>query len=141
VTTAGLVFGIVALAVVWFVVLWLAICHGIATASGWKRLRRLYATGPFDGPTLTSAGYVGASRYRGAALIAGATPAALYLNVAAIFRIGAGPVLVPWQDVTVSAPGTGPTSLVTFEIPAARTALRVREDVADRLLAWKRGLT
>ena len=138
-TTLGLVLGIIALVVVWFVVLWLAICYTIASVSGWRRLRQLYETGPFEGPTFKFAGYVGPSRFRGAALIAGATPAGLYLNVVAPFRIGAGPVLIPWHDITVSPPSGGPTSLVTFEFPAARTRLRVQESVAGKLIAGRRG--
>lgn len=140
-TTLGLVLGIITLAVVWFVVLWLAICYTIASVSGWRRLRQLYETGPFEGPTFKFAGYVGPSRFRGAALIAGATPVGLYLNVAAPFRIGAGPVLIPWHDITVSPPSSGPISLVTFEFPAARTRLRVQENVASKLIEGRQGVT
>lgn len=138
-TTLGLVLAISAAAVVWFVVLWVAISYGIASVSGWRRLRQLYATGRFDGPTVSFPGYVGGSRYRGRALIGGATPAGLYLNVAALFRIGAGPVLIPWQDITLTPPNGGLTSLVTFEFPRARTKLRVQEDVASRLIAGRQG--
>jgi hypothetical protein len=143
-TTTGLVLGIVALAVVWFVVLWVAICYAISWASGWRRLSRLYRTGPFDGATTKFAGYVGGSRYRGGALIAGATPAGLYLNVAAPFRIGAGPLLIPWRDIAVSAPSTasfpglGVVPLVTFEFSKARTRLRAPESLASKLLEQRR---
>ena len=140
-TTVGLVLGIITLAVVWFVVLWLAICYSIALVSGWRRLRQLYETGPLEGPTFKFAGYVGPSRYRGAALIGGATPAGLYLNVAAPFRIGAGPVLIPWHDVTVLPPSSGLISLVTFEFPRARTRLRVQENLASKLIEGRRGGT
>jgi hypothetical protein len=133
-TTLGLILGITALAIAWFVVLWLAICYSIALASGWRRLRQLYEARPFDGPTFRFAGYVGPSRYRGAALIAASTSTGLYLNVAAPFRIGAGPVLIPWQDITVSPPCSGRISLVTLELPRARTRLRVEENVASRLM-------
>ena len=129
-----------ALAVVGFVVLWLAICYTIASVSGWRRLLLLYATGPFEGATCLFAGYVGVSRYRGRALIAGATPAGLYLNVLAPFRFGAGPLLIPWHDITVSAPSTGPISFVTFEFPKAGTRLRAPESVASKLLEG-RGVT
>ncbi|HET9767636.1 MAG TPA: hypothetical protein VFS60_12355 [Thermoanaerobaculia bacterium] len=139
-TTTGLVVIIIAVAVVWFVVLWVAICFSIASVSGWRRLGLLYETGPFEGATFKFSGYVGRSRYRGA-LIAGATPTGLYLNVAAPFRIGAGPLLIPWHDITVSAPGAGSNSLVTFELPKARTRLRVPEDVASKLLEWQRAVT
>src|SRR5687768_7587996 len=141
-TTLVLILGIIALGVVWFVVLWLAICYGIAFASGWRRLRRLYETGPFEGPTFKFPGYVGPSRYRGAALIGGATPAGLYLNVAAPFRIGAGPVLIPWHDITVSPVSSfGLISLVTFEFPSARTRLRVQENVASKLIEGRQNAT
>jgi hypothetical protein len=132
-TNTTLVLSIVAAAVVWFVVLWVAICYGIAAVSGWRRLRSLYETGPFEGATSRFSGYVGRSRYRGA-LIAGATPAGLYLNVAAPFRIGAGPVLIPWHDIRVAAPSAGTAAFVTFEFPNARTSLRAPEDVARKLL-------
>ena len=138
-STAGFVLSIVALSVVWFVVLWLAICYGVAKAAGWGRLRQLYETGPFEGPTSTSPGYVGASRYRGRALIMGASPAGIYLNVSALFRVGTSPVLIPWHDVTVSAPSSGPIPLVTFEFANARTSLRVPESAARKLLEWRRG--
>jgi hypothetical protein len=140
-TTLGLILGIIALAAVGFVALWLAICYSIALVAGWKRLRQLYETGPFEGPTSTFSGYLGPSRYRGGALIVGATSAGLYLSVAAPFRIGAGPVLIPWHDITVSPPSTGLISLVTFDFPKARTSLRVRESVASKLLEWQRGVT
>jgi hypothetical protein len=139
-TTTSLVFSIIAAGAVWFVVLWVAICYSIASLSGWRRLRLLYETGPFEGATSKFSGYVGRSRYRGA-LIAGATQVGLYLNVAAPFRIGAGAVLIPWQDVTVSAPSPGVTPLVTFEFPNALTRLRVPEDVASKLLEWRPGVT
>lgn len=132
-SNTGLVLSILAAAAVWFVILWVAICYTIASVSGWKRLRSLYGTGSFEGATSRFSGYVGRSRYRGA-LIAGATPAGLYLNVAAPFRIGAGPVLIPWHHIKVSAPSAGVVSLVTFEFPNARTGLRVPEDVARELL-------
>jgi hypothetical protein len=134
-TNTGLVLSIIAAATVWFVILWVAICYTIASVSGWKRLRSLYETGPFQGATSKFSGYVGRSRYRGA-LIAGATPAGLYLNVGAPFRIGVGPVLIPWHDIKVSAPRPG-VSFVTFEFPNARTNLRVSEDVARALLKWQ----
>lgn len=138
-TTTVLVFSIIAAAVLWFVVLWVAICYGIASVSGWRRLRSLYETGPFEGATFPFAGYVGRSRFRGNALIGGATSSALYLNIAAPFRIGAGPVLIPWHDITVSAPSLDPIPFVTFEFPKAQTSLRVTEPVASKLLrtdAW-----
>jgi hypothetical protein len=137
-TTLVLVFGILVVAVVGFVVLWVAICYAIAVASGWRRLLPLYGTGPFAGSTSSVAGYLGPSRYRGKALIVGASATGLYLNVVAIFRIGAGPVLIPWQDVAVSPPSADPPSLVTFDFPKARTRLRLREDVARKLLEWRR---
>lgn len=135
-TNTGLVLVIIAAGAVWFVVLWVAICYTIASVSGWRRLRLLYETGPFAGATSRFSGYVGRSRYRGA-LIAGATPAGLYLNVAAPFRIGAGPVLIPWRDIAVSAPSPGPISLVNFEFPNARTRLRAPAFVARELLKWQ----
>lgn len=135
-TNTTLVLSIVAAVAVWFVALWVAICYSIALVSGWRRLRPLYETGPFEGATSRFSGYVGRSRYRGA-LIAGATPAGLYLNVAVPFRIGAGPVLIPWHDITVAAPSAGPASFVTFEFPNARTSLRTPEDVARKLLKWR----
>jgi hypothetical protein len=140
-STTSFVLGIVALGLVWFVMLWLAVSYTIALVAGWRRLRQHYATSSFDGPSFPSAGYVGPSRYRGGALIVGATPAGLYLNVAAPFRIGAGPVLVPWQEIRVSKPGNDLMSTVTFELPEAGTRLRVAGDVADRLLALQRGVT
>ena len=138
-STAGFVLSIVALSIVGFVVLWLAICYGIAKAAGWGRLRQLYETGSFEGPTSTSPGYVGASRYRGRALIVGASPAGLYLNVSALFRVGTRPVLIPWHDVSVSAPSSGPIPLVTFELAKAGTSLRVPEGAAGKILEWRRG--
>jgi len=119
-----------------FVALWLAICYGIASASGWRRLRALYKTGPFEGTTSRFSGYVGVSRYR-EALIAGANPAGLYLNVAAPFRVGAGPVLIPWPEITISPSSSGFNSLVTFEFAKARTRLRAPEGVARKLLEWR----
>ena len=135
-TNTSLVLSIIAAAAVWFVVLWAAICYTIASVSGWRRLRLLYETGPFEGPTSKFSGYVGRSRFRGA-LIAGASPAGLYLNVAAPFRIGIGPILIPWRDITVSGPSPGLVSLVTFEFSKARTNLRAPEDVARELLKWQ----
>jgi hypothetical protein len=138
-TTTGLVLGIIALAVLWFVVLWLAICYGIARAARWPHLLRLYKTGPFEGPTIKFAGYVGVARYRGGALLGGATPAGLSLNVVAPFRIGAGPVFIPWQDIAVEQPSPGLRPLVTFHFQKAGTSLRVQESVASKLLGWQRG--
>jgi hypothetical protein len=139
-TTAVLVLSIIAGALVGFVLLWLAICYGIASVSGWRRLRVLYETSPFVGATSRISGYVGPSRYRGA-LIAGATAAGLYLNVVAVFRIGTAPLLIPWRDITVSPPSGGLVSLVTFDFPRAGTSLRVPESVAGKLLAARRGAT
>jgi hypothetical protein len=132
-TSAGIALGLVVLVVVWFALLWFAICYVFARASGWNRLRQLYETDWCEGPTSILSGHVGRSRVRGA-LIAGATPAGLYLNVTAPFRLFAGPVLIPWHDITVSPPSRGTASFVTLDFPHARTSLRVREDVARRLL-------
>ena len=137
-TTAGIALGIVVLAAVWFALLWLTICYVFSRASGLSRLRRLYGTGVFEGPTSTISGRLGRSRLRGA-LIAGATPSSLYLNVSAPFRIFVGPVLIPWRDITVSAPSAGSASFVTFDFPSARTSLRVQEEVAGKILEWRRG--
>jgi len=138
VTTGGLILGIVALAVLWFAFLWLAICFILSRVSGWARLRQLYRTGPFEGPTVAFSGRVGPSKYRGV-LIGGATSAGLYLNVAAPFRIGAGPVLIPWHEITVSPPSGGLISVVTFDFPRAGTGLQVQETVASKVLQWRGG--
>lgn len=137
-TTTTFVFLVLATAIAWFAVLWVAICFTVATVSGWRRLRRLYETGPFDGPTFRTRGFVGRSRFRGRALIVGSTAAGLYLNVAAPFRIGAGPVLVPWDEVTRPAPSPGLVSFVTLEFPKAGTSLRLPEDLASQLLQRRR---
>lgn len=139
-TTTGFVVSILAAVVVWFAVLWVAICYTLASVSGWRRLRRLYETGPFEGPSSRFSGYVGRSRFRGA-LIGGATAAGLHLNVVAPFRIGAGPVLIPWSDITGPAPSPGLVSFVTLEFPKARTSLRLPENVAGELLKRRRRAT
>jgi hypothetical protein len=132
------VFGVITLSVVWFVALWLGISFLVATVSGWRRLGVLYETGPFDGATFKTAGYLGPSRYRGRALILGTTHTGLYLNVAAPFRVGTRPLLIPWREIEVSpAASAGRIPLVTFEFPKAATRLRVAESVAQRLLAGR----
>jgi hypothetical protein len=138
-TTLALVFGILAAAVVGFVVLWVAVCYLIAAVSGWRRLRRLYATNHFEGATVRFAGHLGRSRFRGNALVAASTPAGLYLDVRALFRFGAGPVLIPWDDIRVSAPTSGPVPAVTLDVPRACTGLRVTESVARTILGRGHG--
>ena len=135
-TTTAFVFALIATVVVGFVILWVAICYALASVSGWKRLQRLFATGPFEGPTSRTSGYVGRSRYRGA-LIAGASAAGLYLNVVPAFRIGAGPLLIPWKSLEGPSPSPGLASHVTLEVPAANTRLRLPESVASRLLLFR----
>ena len=132
-STAAFTLLIVAVAVGWFALLWVAICYLFARASGWNRLRRLYETGRFEASVSTVSGRLGRSRLRGA-LVAGATPAGLYLNVSTPFRIFAAPVLIPWPDITVSSPSSDHIPLVSFDFVKAQTSLRVREDVATMLL-------
>jgi hypothetical protein len=136
-TTTGFVVAVLAVVLVGFVALWVAISFTVASVSGWRRLRRLYATEAFDGPTSRTSGYVGRSRFRGA-LITGASSAGLYLNVVAPFRIAAGPVLVPWSDVTGPVPSPGLASFVTLEFPRAQTSLRLPANLADTLLRRRR---
>jgi hypothetical protein len=133
---AGFVVALLAAAIVWFAALWLAIGYIMASVSGWRRLRRHYATGAFEGATTRISGYVGRSRYRGA-LIVGASSKGLYLNVAAPFRIGAGPLLVPWSEITGPAPASGSAGFVLLEFPRAETRLRLPEGVAKQLLQRK----
>lgn len=64
-TAAALVLGIGALARGWFVILWLAIVYTIASVSGWRRLRLLYATGPFEGATSPQGAHQAARPRRG----------------------------------------------------------------------------
>ena len=133
-TTTTFVLALLATVVVSFVVLWVAICQVLASVSGWKRLQRLYATGPFEGETSKSSGHVGRSRFRGAALIVGASRAGLYLNVVPPFRIGAGPVLIPWRKIAGPSPSPGLIAHLTLEIPEAGTSLRLPESVTRKLL-------
>lgn len=136
-STVGIILGIIALSALGFVGLWCGICYGLALVAGWPRLCELYALDQgFAGPTTTFSGYVGVTRYRGA-LTGGATPAGLYLNVAFPFRLGAGPVFIPWQDISVLPPSTGLFPLVTFDFPKAGTRLRVPESVASHF-TWQR---
>jgi hypothetical protein len=135
-TTTAFVLALLATVVVGFVALWVAICYLLASVSGWKRLQHLYATGPFEGPTFRTSGYIGRSRYRGA-LIAGASAAGLYLNVAPLFRIAAGPLLIPWKSIEGPSPSPGLASHLTLEIPAANASLRLPESVASRLLHFR----
>ena len=135
----GVIFGLIALSGVAFIALWCGICYGIALVARWPRLRDLYGYDQaFAGPTTTFSGYVGVARYR-RVLLGGATAAGLYLNVAAPFRIGAGPVFIPWQDISVVQPGSGSVSQVTFDFPKAETRLRVPESVARTFFEWQRG--
>ena len=132
------VLGLVALSVVGSIALWCGICYGLALLARWPRLRELYAyEQTFQGPTMNFSGRMGITRYRGV-LIGGATADGLYLNVAFPFRLGAGPVFIPWQDIAVSDPSRGVmTTSVTFNFPRAGTALRVSEGVATKLLGWR----
>ena len=138
-STTAIVFGTIVLSTLMFIALWCGICYGISLVARWPRLRELYAYDQgFQGPTTTFSGYVGVSRYRGA-LIGGATAAGLYLNVAAPFRLGgAGPVFIPWQDISVLPPSGGLIPYVTFDFPKAGTRLRVPESVANGFLGRRR---
>ena len=138
-TPAMIALGIIVVAVAWLVMLWIAICYMFSKASGWSRLQQLYQTGAFHGSISSVSGRLGRSRFRGA-LFAGAAPSGLYLKLAAPFRMFARPVLVPWHDITVSPPSADPISLITFDIPNAGTSLRVRQDVARKLLEGQRGI-
>jgi hypothetical protein len=120
-----------------FAAIWIAIGYLIASVSGWKRLRQRYSAGSFTGPTSRTSGYVGPSRYRGA-LIVGASAAGLHLDVVPIFRIGAGPVLIPWKSIAGPTPSAGLPSFVTLEFPEAGTRLRLPESVAKELLRFRR---
>ena len=135
---ALLIIGLVVLAMLGSLALWCGICYGLAVVARWPRLRELYAYDQaFRGPTTSFSGYVGATRYRGV-LRGGATADGLYLDVAFPFRLGAGPVFIPWQDIVVSPPSkSGFITSVTFEFPKAGTRLRVPEGVAATLLGHR----
>lgn len=136
----ALVLGLVLLGVLGFIALWCGICYGLALAARWPRLRELYAYDQvFQAPTTSMSGYLGVTRYRGV-LIGGATAAGLYLDVAFPFRLGAGPVFIPWEDIAVSPPSSsGFMTFVMFDFPKAGTKLRVSEATATKLLESRRG--
>jgi hypothetical protein len=138
-STVQMILGIIVLFTLGFLAIWCGVCYGVALVARWPRLRELYAFDQgFEGKTTTFTGQVGVASYR-RVLSGAATPVGLYLNVAAPFRLGAGPVLIPWQDILVSQPGSGPISQVTFDFTKADTRLRVSPGVASRVFGWQQG--
>jgi hypothetical protein len=116
---------------------WCLVCYLLSAIAGWPKLRGTYSIRePFRGYQTVGSGRLGATRY-GLCLIVGANEGGIYLNVVFPFRVGAGPVLVPWSEVRVSSSTTWLVHYLTFEFPRASTSLRLSERLGKKLLSHR----
>lgn len=87
-----------------FIFCWVALSILIAKLSGWASLARHYRTdAPRDGIRFRfqSAGMRFGTNY-GGCLTIGVQRTGLYLAVWFLFRVGHPPLIIPWQDITMT---------------------------------------
>ena len=91
--------------ILFFIVIWIAVCKLISAFGGWNILSRHYrADSGFDGKKmwLKSIGLRRSSNYNHCITI-GVNQYGMYLAVIPIFRIGHAPLFFPWADISTEA--------------------------------------
>jgi hypothetical protein len=122
--------------------LWAGIALALAHLGGWRSLAREYrASSGFAGRRFhfQSARFGGWVGYNGS-LTAGSDVFGLHLSVWSIFRMGHPPLLIPWQEVSVSIEKHRWISVaaLTFARNPGVT-VRITRRLAERLAAESRG--
>jgi hypothetical protein len=121
-----------------WVLFWSAICYLIATISGWRLLaKRFCYQGPEYGGTKWSwqSGRMRGANYNGC-LVLGADSSALFLKVFPLFRCGHPPLLVPWNEVTVSTVKVWFLDRAELRLGSTeQISLRIQPTLAARLQA------
>jgi hypothetical protein len=89
---------------IFFLVVWLGISVLLSAFGGWLLLARNYRhRGTFTGSRhLFVSGQMRRFVSYSSCLIVGSGPEGMYLSILFPFRVGHPPVLIPWQDVSVS---------------------------------------
>lgn len=85
-----------------FILLWIAVCHFIASRGGWKELASVYTfTGGFLGIRyrFQSARMRSGMNYNNM-LTVGTDVYALYLSMFLLFRMGHAPLCIPWGEIS-----------------------------------------
>lgn len=91
--------------VLFFIIIWVAVCKLISVTGGWNMLSRDYrANSAFDGKKmwLKSVGMRRWTNYNNCITV-GANKYGLYLSVFPLFRIGHPPLFFPWADISTEA--------------------------------------
>jgi hypothetical protein len=122
--------------------LWVSITLALAHLGGWRSLAREYrATSGFGGrrfhfQSARLGGWVG---YNGS-LTAGSDVFGLHLSVWSIFRMGHPPLLIPWQEVSVSIEKHRwiSVAVLTFARNPGIT-VRITRHLAEKLAGESRG--
>ena len=91
--------------ILFFIMIWMAVCKLISAVGGWKILSRDYrANASFAGRKmwLKSIGLRRWTNYNNCITV-GADKYGLYLAVLPIFRVGHPPLFIPWADISTEA--------------------------------------
>ena len=91
--------------IVFFIMVWMAVCKLISAVGGWNILSRDYrANSAFDGKKiwLKSVGLRRWTNYNNCITVGG-DKYGLYLAVLPIFRVGHPPLFFPWADISTEA--------------------------------------
>lgn len=118
-----------------FVPFWMTICLGLSRSSGWNELAQRWEAperglGPAAPLRYFQSGAVGKVSF-GGALITGADPSGLYLDVLLPFRYGFRPLLIPWDQLEY----VGPRAFFMDEVKASNGgSLRLRRTEYRKLL-------
>jgi hypothetical protein len=122
--------------------LWMGIALALAHLGGWRSLAREYrASSGFAGRRFHfQSGRFGGWVGYNSSLTAGSDVFGLHLSVWSIFRMGHPPLLIPWQEVSVSIEKHRwiSVAVLTFARNPGIT-VRITRRLAERLAAESRG--
>ena len=91
--------------ILFFIILWIAVCKILSAIGGWRMLAWDYRShSEFNGQKLwfRSAGLRRWTNYSNCITV-GANKYGLYMAILPIFRIGHPPLFFPWQDISTEA--------------------------------------
>jgi hypothetical protein len=118
--------------------IWLLVSFVVSYIGGWFSLARKFRSqAPFTGSKWggESGMMRGLAHYRNC-LVIGASPTGLYLAVFFLFRVAHPPLLIPWNEVTLSRGRKFFMNMVRFQLGREHPIpLSIRESLAGKLKA------
>lgn len=124
---------------IFFIVIWTAVCFILAKVGGWQKLARIYRhDGQFNGKrwhfrSCRMNGYV---NYNGC-LTFGASSAGLYLKILPLFCFYHPPLLIPWSQIKTEKNNDSSYCKLTFS-PIPDIQILISESLCEKILSASR---